>query len=81
MYFSLSIHVHNLSFNELMILPGFKDKKAHNLLNAIQKSKSVNFASFIYALGIANVGKKTAKDLTKHYNTLQDLQNTLTTWR
>ncbi|MBO5885084.1 MAG: NAD-dependent DNA ligase LigA, partial [Clostridia bacterium] len=31
--------------------------------------------SFIYALGIPNVGKKTAKDLTKHYKILQYLQN------
>lgn len=67
--------LYKLSFNELVVLPSFKDKKAQNLINSIQKSKTVNYASFIYALGIPNVGKKTAKDLTKHYNTLQDLQN------
>ena len=67
--------LYKLSFNELVVLPSFKDKKAQNLVNAIHKSKNVSLSSFIYALSIPNVGKKTAKDLTKYFNTLVDIQN------
>lgn len=59
---------------ELLSLEGFKDKKAENLLNAIEKSKNVSYKSFIYALGIDGVGKKTAGDLAKRFKTLGDLE-------
>ena len=35
------------------------------MFSAIENSKKVEFANFIYALGIDNVGRKTAKDLAK----------------
>ncbi len=59
----------------LMELDGFKDKKADNLINAIEKSKTVDFSRFIYALGIDNIGKKTAKDLAKYFKTYDNLKN------
>ncbi len=55
-------------------LEKFKDKKINNLITSIEKSKKVSFANFLYALGIANVGIKTAKDLAKRYPTLEDLK-------
>ena len=61
---------------DLQNLPAFKDKKVDNLLNSIEKSKSIDFANFIFALGINNVGIKTAKDLAKHYNSLDELMQT-----
>lgn len=50
---------------ENLTLDKFKEKKQKNLLNSIEKSKNVNLENFIYALGIKNVGIKTAKDLAK----------------
>lgn len=52
-----------------------KIKKAKNLLNAIEKSKVVTLDSFIYALGITNVGIKTARDLAEHFKSLEALMN------
>ncbi len=43
-------------------------------MNAIEKSKNVNYKSFIYALGIDGVGKKTAGDLAKRFKTLGNLE-------
>ena len=40
---------------------------------SIQKSKKCDYDSFIFALGIPNVGKKTAKDLSKSFPTLEKL--------
>ncbi|MBO7344390.1 MAG: NAD-dependent DNA ligase LigA, partial [Clostridia bacterium] len=54
-------------------LEGYKDAKTENLFTAIEQSKTVDFANFIYALGIDNVGKKTAKDLAETFVTLNDL--------
>lgn len=56
-------------------LDGFKQAKTDNLFNAIENSKKVAFENFIFALGIDNVGKKTAKDLAKNLLTLEGLKN------
>lgn len=59
-----------LQKKDLLTLEGFKDAKADNLLNAIEKSKKVELSNFIYALGIDNVGKKTAKDLANAFGNI-----------
>ena len=64
--------LYTLDRNALLKLDGFKDKKADNLLAAIEKSKKVPLSNFIFALGIDGVGKKTAKDLAKTYKTLDE---------
>ncbi|HRX14252.1 MAG TPA: NAD-dependent DNA ligase LigA [Eubacteriales bacterium] len=59
--------LYNITQSDLEKLDGFKDKKINNLLQAIEKSKKVKLANFIYALGIDNVGSVTAKDLARIY--------------
>ena len=66
--------LYTLDREKLLSLEGFKDAKTDNLLSAIENSKNVEFDKFIYALGIDNVGKKTAKDLTKNFATIDDLK-------
>ena len=65
--------LYNLDKKEVLKLDGFKKAKTDNLFTAIEKSKKVDLASFIYALGIENVGKKTAKDLAKKFTSLDSL--------
>ncbi|WP_077368509.1 NAD-dependent DNA ligase LigA [Anaerosalibacter sp. Marseille-P3206] len=67
--------IYELKYDDLINLEGFKEKKTNNLLNAIEKSKETNLASFIYALGVPNVGIKTAKDLANHYKSLEYIKN------
>ena len=67
--------LYQLDRDKIRALEGFKDAKTDNLFNAIENSKTVSFANFIYALGIENVGKKTAKDLAKKYKNLENLQS------
>jgi len=64
-----------LDFQQVKQLDGFKDKKAENLKNAIESSKNPPLARFIYALGISNVGAKTAKDLATNFKTLKGIEN------
>ncbi|MBN2878174.1 MAG: NAD-dependent DNA ligase LigA [Clostridia bacterium] len=75
------LNIHNISQlyglkrEELLNLEGFKEKKADNLLNALEKSKQPKLGSFIFALGILNVGQKTANDLAKKYKSIENLIN------
>ena len=57
----------------MLLLEGYKDAKTDNLLKSIEKSKEVEFSHFILALGIENVGKKTAKDFAKKFNNIDEL--------
>lgn len=66
--------LYRLKKEELLTLEKFGDKKAQNLLDAIGKSKNCDLASFIYALGIPNVGKKTSKDLAKKFKSLDKIE-------
>ena len=67
--------LYNLKKEDLLKLDGFKDAKADNLLAAVEKSKKVSLSNFIYALGIDNVGKKTAKDLAERFKTFDNVVN------
>lgn len=66
--------LYKLTADELSQLEGFKDKKINNILTSLKKSKNVKLSNFIFALGIGNIGVKTAKQLAKHYKTIQNLQ-------
>lgn len=66
--------LYRIKKEELLTLEKFGEKKANNIINAIEKSKTPELSSFIYALSIPNVGKKTAKDLVKHFKTLENIQ-------
>ena len=57
----------------LIELEGFGNKSVDNLIEAIENSKSNSLEKLIFALGIPNVGEKTAKILAKHYKNLDNL--------
>lgn len=67
--------IYEIKYDDLIVLEGFKDKKTNNLLDAIEKSKNVSLASFVYALGISNVGLKTANDLANYFKSLDNIRN------
>ncbi len=66
--------IYEIKYEDLVKLEGFKDKKSRNLIDAIEKSKNVSLASFIYALGISNVGIKTANDLADKFKGLENIK-------
>ncbi len=53
----------------------FKEKTAKNILEAIEKSKSVPFARVLYALGIKYVGETTAKLIAKSMLSIDNIIN------
>ena len=74
---ALNIHepadLYELSSEKLVALERFGEKKAQNLLDEIEKSKGVKLSAFIYALGIPNIGVKTARDLAERYGSVEAL--------
>ena len=59
--------------SELESLDRMGEKSISNLLVAIEKAKDISLSAFIYSLGIAQIGKSTAKLLAKEYKTIQAL--------
>ena len=53
----------------------FKEKTANNILDAIEKSKSVPFARVLFALGIKFVGETTAKLIAKAMGSIDNIIN------
>ncbi len=71
-----------LTVEQLEGLDRFGRLKAANLVKAIEKSKECELDRFIHALGIPNVGRKTARDLMERFGSMDALMaadmNTLT---
>ncbi len=64
----------DLKVGDLIVLERFGEKSADNIIQSIQKRKALNFPRFIYALGIRNVGIKTALDLTHYFKSIEELK-------
>ena len=60
---------------QLVSLERFAEKKAENLIAAIKKSKACRLDSFIYAVGVPNVGIKTARDLASRFGSVDALRS------
>ena len=65
--------LYHLRKEDLLDMEGFADKKAENLLQALEKSKQRPLEAFLFALGIPNVGKKTARDLAYAFGSVDAL--------
>ena len=66
--------LYTLTPMDFLMLDGFKEKKAANLTESLEKSKKCQLDAFLFALGIPNVGRKTARDLAQHFGTLEKLK-------
>src|SRR5690554_4005053 len=69
--------LYRLSVEDLLGLEGFAQLSSENLHNAIDASRRVEPARFIYALGIPEVGEGTARALAQQLGSLQRLRQAL----
>lgn len=65
--------LYHLDREKLVALKGFGEKKAEKLFAELEKSKDCELDAFLFAIGIPNIGKKTACDLMAHFGTLEAL--------
>ncbi len=66
-----------LRYEQLVVLEGFADLSARNLLAAIEASRQPTLARFIYALGIPDVGEETAKLLARALGSITRIRQAL----
>jgi DNA ligase (NAD+) len=67
------VDMYRLKKGDLLSLPRFAEKSAQNLIDAIERSKHITLAKFLYALGILHVGEYASKLLAKNFEKLEDL--------
>lgn len=53
---------------EIKAMDKFGEQSCNNLLTAIENSRKIKLENYITAVGIPNVGKKTARDIAKRFN-------------
>ncbi|HON07081.1 MAG TPA: helix-hairpin-helix domain-containing protein, partial [Verrucomicrobiota bacterium] len=64
-----------LTVNDVEQLERMGEKSASNVIKAIEESKNRDLWRLIHGLGILHVGAGVAKELSKHFQTLDDLMN------
>ena len=65
--------LYKLGVGKLAELERMAERSAANVVAGIDRSRDTTLARFIYALGIRNVGEVTAKDLARHFGSLDAL--------
>lgn len=61
------IDLFSLTQSKLLALEGFKEKKAQNLLEAIESAKGCEYWRFINSLGIEHIGEVASKALSQNF--------------
>ena len=61
--------------SEWRMLEGFKDKSVDNMMAGLAQAKQRELWRAIHALGIPNVGMQTAKDLSRHFKSMDALES------
>ncbi|EAZ95904.1 DNA ligase [Flavobacteria bacterium BAL38] len=67
--------LYELKKEQIVPLERMAEKSAENLINGIEKSKTIPFERVLYALGIRYVGETVAKKLAKHYKSIDAIAN------
>jgi DNA ligase (NAD+) len=70
--------IYYLKKEDLLTLELFKEKKAGNLITAIEKSKRQPLSRFLFGLGIMNIGEKAAYVLAHKFKTLDQVMSAKT---
>ena len=65
--------LYELKKEQIIPLERMAEKSAENLINGIEKSKTIPFERVLYALGIRYVGETVAKKLAKHYKSIDSI--------
>ena len=63
--------LYRLGLVHLLALDRMADKSAHNVLRSLEKSKATTLARFLFGLGIRHVGEATARDLARHFGSIE----------
>ena len=68
------VDIYRLEAEDFEGIEGFKETKINNILTAINDSKNTTLSRLIFALGIANIGKKASKQLAEKFGSMDNTQ-------
>lgn len=74
-YIKTVADLYTLTMADIMMLPGFKEKSAANLINAIENSKKNELDRLIFALGIKGIGQRSATLLCQKFPDMNKIMN------
>jgi DNA ligase (NAD+) len=63
-----------LTAEDLEGLPGFAEKSAQNLAQAIQARRTTELRRFLFGLGVPEVGAAVARDLAEHFREIEAIR-------
>lgn len=63
----------DLTKDELLELPGFKEKSAQNLIDALNDRRRITLDRLLVGLSIPHVGEETARVIAQHFGSLEAL--------
>ena len=66
---------YSLRKDQLYRLEGWKDRSAERFLESVAGSKDVPFERVLFAIGIRFVGETTARDIARHFGSMEALRN------
>ena len=66
--------LYNLKADQLTCLEGWKERAAARFLDSVKASKSVPFERVLFAIGIRFVGETTARDIARHFGSIEELE-------
>ena len=64
--------IFTLDFKKIEKLEGWGELSVSNLKTAIEKSKEISLAKFIYSLGIRHIGQENAKNLSRYFVSIKN---------
>jgi DNA ligase (NAD+) len=67
--------IFKLKEGDLLPLERFAEKSAKNIISAINKKKKITLSKFLQAISIPGVGEETARVLSFHFNSLENIYN------
>lgn len=63
-----------LTLGDILTLPRFAEKSAENLIESIDKARTITLGKFLTALSIEHVGEETAHDLAEYFGSIEKLR-------
>lgn len=64
--------IFTLDYKKIEKLEGWGELSVSNLKTAIEKSKNISLAKFIYSLGIRHIGQENAKNLSRYFVSIKN---------
>ena len=65
--------IFTLKRGDLLALPRFAEKSVDNLLESIEKVRTISLPRFLASLSISQVGEETAYDISKHFGSIEKI--------